>query len=263
MVTRSASGSATMVGFLSAGYAANSDSSRCLATSAFTFPTEKVFMPRPPDAVGAAASAMGTSRSSMVCLTASIFARGPRAMMALVRSSAASMRPATRFSSIFCRLPSWMTYSTTRSPISACRLPMSTLAFEKRTGRSSMTFSTSCRSSSSMMRCRRRICAAVSTRSTAFCCSSAVTDPYVAIRPLSCSATGFACAFSSGSSTVTTSSSDTPAGTEPMNVGTFSRFMSSSFCRKSRVPSSRSMQPCVWSSTFSVRRPSSSVKSLG
>ena len=142
-----------------------------------TFSTEKVFIPRPPDAVGAAPSAIGTSSSSIVCLTDSIFARGPRAMMALVRSSAASMRPATRFSSIFCRLPSWITYSTTRSPMSACRLVMSVLALVKRTGSSSITFSTSWRSSSSMMRCSRRICAAVSTMSTEFCCSSAVTEP--------------------------------------------------------------------------------------
>ena len=177
MVTRSASGNATTVGFLSAGYAANSCSRRCLATSGLTLATEKVFMPRPPAAVGAAPSATGTSSSSIVCLTDSIFARGPRAMIALVRSSAASMRPATRFSSIFWRLPSWITYSTTRSPMSACRLLMSTVALVWRTGSSSITFSTSWRSSSSMMRCRRRICAAVSTMSTEFCCSSAVTEP--------------------------------------------------------------------------------------
>ncbi|MCE2883894.1 MAG: hypothetical protein LW806_03200 [Planctomycetaceae bacterium] len=261
IVTRSASGSATTVGFLSAGYAAKSCSSRSFATGAFTFATENVFMPRPPAAVGSAPPATGTSSRSIVCFSWSIFAREPRATMAFVRSSAATTRPATRFSSIFVRFPSagFTTYSTTRSPMSACRLLRRSAARACRIGRNSMRFSTSLRSISSMIRWRRRTCAAVSTSRMLFCCSSAVTDPYVATRFLSCSATGFACALRSGSTTVTTVSSVTCVGTVPTKVGTFSRFMSSSFCRNIRPPSTRSMQPCVWRRTFSVWIASSSV----
>ena len=179
IVTRSASGSATTVGFLSVGYAEKSCSSRCFATSGFTFVTGKVFMPRPPAAVGAAPPSTGTSRRSIVCRSWSIFARAPRATIEFVRSSAATTRPATRFSSIFTRFPSagFTTYSITRSPMSACRLFMSSYARAWRIGMNSMMFSTSWRSSSSMMRWSLRTCAAVSTTSTAFCCSSAVTEP--------------------------------------------------------------------------------------